>query len=82
MELVLRFDLWKLANGDPLAYFEMIKQEVPSLMINAWYLDDCVLVGKMAEPKTELDNLLREGPARGLSLSITKSNVWCPSRHI
>ena len=42
----------------------MIKQEVPSLLINAWYLDDGVLVGKQAELQKVIDILLREGPAR------------------
>ena len=76
-------------QGDPLAsllfsvnlqpVIEMIKQEIPSLIINAWYLDDGVLVGKKAELQKVIDILLREGPARGLSLSMTKSNVWFPS---
>ena len=66
----------------------MIKQEVPGLKINAWYLDDGVLAGSKAELQEAVDIITREGPPRGLFLStvrtvspaqIPKSTVWCPS---
>ena len=76
-------------QGDPLAsllfsvnlqpVIEMIRHEVPTLKLNAWYLDDGVLVGRKEELQLVIDILLREGPARGLHLSMTKSDVWCPS---
>ena len=85
-------------QGDPLASLlfslnlqpvvEMIKQEVPGLKINTWYLDDGVLAGSKAELHEAVDIISREGPPRGLFLStvrtvspaqIPKSTVWCPS---
>ena len=66
---------------------EMIQEEVPTLDVNAWYLDDGTLVGTKDELQAVVDILQREGPARGLHLStsasvqapaLPKSSVWCP----
>ena len=70
-----------------MAVLNMIKEEVPGLDVNAWYLDDGDLVGTTEQLQQAVDILLREGPARGLILSVRdnvtlpaepKSLVWCP----
>ena len=64
-----------------------IAEEVPGLRLNAWFLDDGTLVGTREELELVVDILERDGPARGLVLStsrsvkapaIPKSSVWCP----
>ena len=75
-------------QGDPLAslLFALtlhpvllaIKQEVPSLVLNAWYLDDGTLVGDLQELGAAVDILERDCPARGLILS-TRNTVTPPS---
>ena len=85
-------------QGDPLASLlfsillhpvvQMIDQEVPSLKMNAWYLDDGALVGSKEDLQKAVDIILREGPPRGLHLStantvsppqLPKSTVWYPN---
>ena len=62
-----------------------IKEQVPSLDLNVWYLDDGTLVGTVPELQQAVDIIVREGPARGLVLSTThttrapalpKTTVW------
>ena len=91
-------NIWSLTGfhqGDPLAslLFSLvlhpiilrIKEQVPSLDLNAWYLDDGTLVGTVAELRQAVDIIVREGPARGLILStahttrapaLPKTSVW------
>ena len=49
-----------------MAVLNLIKEEVPDLDVNAWYLDDGDLVGTKEQLQQAVDILLREGPARGL----------------
>ena len=84
-----------LAQGDPIAplLFSLvlqelvlkIEEEVPTLEVNAWYLDDGVQVGDREELQKVMDILITEGPSRGLVLNILynmedktkcKTTVW------
>ena len=82
-------------QGDPLAalLFALvlhpvvlsINEEVPSLNLNVWYLDDGTLVGDPEQLLQAVEILEREGPARGLTLSTRttapsdpKTTVWSP----
>ena len=84
-------------QGDPLAclFFAVvlhpiitrISEEVPNLLVNGWFLDDGVAMGKLADLAKVVDIIQEDGPARGLVLSIRattprgkepKSTIWCP----
>ena len=75
-------------QGDPLASLLfslvlhpivlMIKQQVPSLDLNVWYLDDGTLVGTVLELRRVVDIIVSEGPPKGLILS-TAGTVRAPS---
>ena len=66
-------------QGDPLGplgfsltlhpIVERIKAEVPSLALNAWYLDDGTLVGPPEGLSAALDIVERDGPSVGLHLN-------------
>ena len=56
----------------------MIKEQVPTLIVNEWYLDDGVVVGSREDLQKVVDIILRHGPEKGLILSSSKSSVWCP----
>ena len=60
----------------------MIREEVPTLLLNAWFQDDGTEVGSQEELQQVVDILEREGSARGLTLSTTSSHpkcvVWSP----
>ena len=45
---------------------EKIKEEVPNLLINAWYLDDGTLCGSASDLCAALAIIEEDGPARGL----------------
>ena len=82
-------------QGDPLASLLFavelhpivlkIKEEVPTLDLHAWFLDDGTQVGTVEELRTVVDILEREGPAQGLHISTAvtsrepKSVVWSPN---
>ena len=64
---------------------ERIQLEVPFLLLNGWYLDDGVNIGKKEELQKVVDIIMEDGPARGLFLStsasgrlpsLPKSTVW------
>ena len=84
-----------LHQGDPLAGFlfclvlklvvDAIEEEVSSLILNAWYLDDGHIIGSKEELAQVVDIIVREGKSRGLTLSMAatvrppsqpKSLVW------
>ena len=83
-------------QGDPLAALlfslvlqslvNLIKERVPSLMLNAWYLDDGTLIGTVEELQAVVDMVKVEGPSKGLILSTAatsapappKSTIWSP----
>ena len=91
-------NIWSLTGfhqGDPLAslFFSLvlhpiilqIKEQVPTLELNAWYLDDGTIVGTVPELREVVDIIVREGPPRGLILStahttrapsLPKTTVW------
>ena len=63
-----------------------IKEEIPPLRVNGWYLDDGLLAGNKEDLIKAVDILLEEGPSRGLHLSTelsvpgnSKSAVWDPN---
>ena len=70
-------------QGDPLGplgfalalhpIIETIKEEVPGLLINAWYLDDGTLSGSLSDLSRALAIIESEGPSRGLFLNRAKS---------
>ena len=45
-----------------------IQHQVPSLLINSWYLDDGTLCGSLDDLAAALSNIEAKGPARGLVL--------------
>ena len=73
-------------QGDPLgplgfalvlhSVIEKIKESVPSLLINVWYLDDGTLCGTEQELAIALS---LEGPPRGLFLNKSKSLIYTPA---
>ena len=54
---------------------EMIKREVPSLIVSAWYLDDGILCGSACD----LEIIEEVGPAGGLFLNRGKSLLHIPT---
>ena len=85
-------------QGDPLAslIFSLvlhplvlaIQERLPNIKLNAWYLDDGTIVGKVEDLEEVVDILVEEGPARGLVLSTAatvtapdkpKTTVWSPA---
>ena len=77
-------------QGDPLGplgfsltlhpIVERIKAEVPSLTLNAWYLDDGTLVGPPESLSAALNIIEREGPSLDLHLNRSKSLLAVPSQ--
>ena len=75
-------------QGDPLGplcfaltlqpIVERIKREVPSLLCNAWYLDDGTLCGTPQDLDAALKIIEEEGPPRGLHLNHHKSLLYIP----
>ena len=75
-------------QGDPLGplgfaltlqlLIECIAREVPSLRINAWYLDDGTLCSSPDALAKALYVIERDGPARGLHLNRSKSLLFIP----
>ena len=75
-------------QGDPLGplgfalalhpIIEKIKEEVPSLLINAWYLDDGTLCGSVGDLCSALAIIESEGPSRGLLLNRIFAFLWMP----
>ena len=76
-------------QGDPLGplgfaltlqpILEKIKEEVPNLLINAWYLDDGTLCGSASDLCSALAIIEEDGPARGLHLNRAKSLLYIPA---
>ena len=76
-------------QGDPLGplgfaltlhpILERIKQEVPDLLLNSWYLDDGTLCGSIADLCAALAIIEEDGPARGLFLNRSKSLLYVPA---
>lgn len=77
-------------QGDPLGplgfaltlhpVIKQIKAEAPSLIMNAWYLDDGTLMGQPDVLSTALWVVERVGPSLGLHLNHTKSLLFVPSQ--
>ena len=75
-------------QGDPLGplgfsltlqpIVERIKDEVPNLLLNAWYLDDGTLCGSPSDIAAALKIIEDEGPSRGLHLNRSKSLLFIP----
>ena len=66
---------------------DAIQEEVPTLALNAWYLDDGHQAGTKEEVTAVVDIILREGTPRGLILSTAatvsppskpKTTIWSP----
>ena len=62
----------------------MIKEQLPGLELNTWFLDDGTQVGTLEELQQVVDIIQREGPRLGLHLSTSatsnrpKSTLWSP----
>ena len=77
-------------QGDPLGppgfsltlrpIVERIKAKVPSLALNAWYLDNGTLVGPPEGLSAALDIIERDGPSLGLHLNNGLQRL--PHRHV
>ena len=77
------------AQGDPLgplgfalvlhSVIEKIKESVPGLLINVWFLDDGTLCGTEQELAIALSIIELEGPPRGLFLNKSKSLIYTPA---
>ena len=75
-------------QGDPLGplgfalalhpVLKPIKAEVPTLALNAWYLDDGTLVGPPEEPSVALRIVEQDGPSVGLHLNRGNSLLFVP----
>ena len=50
-----------------------IRNRLPSLTVNSWYLDDGTLCGSPGDLRTALDIIEEEGPSCGLTLNRSKS---------
>ena len=78
----------RVQQGDPLGplgfaltlhpIFARIQQEVPGLLINAWYLDDSTLCGSPDDLAAALAIVEAEGPSWGLFLNWSKSLIAAP----
>ena len=55
-----------------------IKQEVPMLLQNSWYLDDGILAGTEADLMHTLDILENEGEDLGFNVKTSKCMLWSP----
>ena len=75
-------------QGDPLGplgfalalhpLVEKINEQVPGLVINAWYLDDGTLCDSARDLQAALTIIEGEGPALGLHLNRAKSLLYIP----
>ena len=76
-------------QGDPLGplgfalalhpIVEKIHEQVPGLLINAWYLDDGTLCGSATDLHAALTIIEEDGPTRGLHLNRSKSLLYIPT---
>ena len=83
----------RYSQGDPLAVLLLalvlhpvilrIKEDVLTLKVNSWFLNDGLLAGKADEVTEAIRIIFEEGPRRGLHLSTeitvpgnSKSAVW------
>ena len=81
-----------LHQGDPLASFLFalalfpllvkIKEDVPELLAQLWYLDDGTLVGSLETLQQAYDIIAQEAPELGLQLAPGKSSLWGPQNGI
>ena len=55
-----------------------VKQEVPMLLQNSWYLDDCILAKTEAELFHRLDILESEGKDLSFKVKTSKFMLWSP----
>ena len=75
-------------QGDPLGplgfaltlhpIVERIRAAVPNLTLNAWYLDDGILVGSSRDIAAALNIIESDGPPVGLNLNRAKSLLFIP----
>ena len=80
--------LWSSTGGPPRPIIgfaltlqpiiEKIKEEVPNLLINAWYPDDVTLCGSASDLCATLAIIEENGSARGLHLNRVKSLLHIP----
>jgi len=73
-------------QGDPLGpllfamglhpIVETIQRECPSLLMNAWYLDDGTIVGKTEDVYKAFTILREMSPEYGLELNLKKCELW------
>ena len=74
-------------QGDPLSslLFALVlhpiilhlRETLPDLILNAWYLDDGTLSGTPSDLKTAFDVIQTQGSSVGLNLNASKSLIWC-----
>jgi hypothetical protein len=76
-------------QGDPLGPFlfsivlnriiNIIKEQVPNLALNAWFLDDGTIAGPQVDVANVINIIASNGPALGLQLNKKKSVLFSPS---
>ena len=55
---------------------DRIEQQVPTLALNVWYLDDGTLIGKTADVLAAVELISTEGPALGLHVNLSQCELW------
>ena len=82
------FSCCRVQQGEPLGplafalalhpIIERIAEELPSLLMNVWYLDDRTLCGSGEDLLKALNIIEEDGPSRGLHLNRSKSLLFVP----
>ena len=57
---------------------DRIREAVPALALNVWYLDDGTLIGTSADVLQAFQIIATEGPALGLHVNHSKCELWWP----
>ena len=55
---------------------DRIREQVPGLALNVWYLDDGTLIGKTDDVLAAVHIISAEGPELGLHVNFDKCELW------
>ena len=76
-----------MQQGDPLgpllfacAWQEVAKALPDDLLLNSWYLDDGLLVGKPADVAAAVSIIIAKGAEMGIALNPEKCKIWGPGQ--
>ena len=59
-----------------------VRDSLPDLILNAWYLDDGTLSGASSDLQAAFDIIRTQGASVGLNLNAGKSLVWCGNANV